>query len=67
MKPSRFVDNALEASDLMQGFVDLAEDQLSKLGPRELQAVLKELETRKPKGCEEAMAIAGIRYLIVTN
>lgn len=61
---AKFVDSALEASDLMQGFVDLMVDQLSKLGPRELRAVLKEVKTREPDDCQEAMALAGLTHLI---
>jgi hypothetical protein len=64
MDAAVFVDNALNASDLMQGFVDICADNLSELSEDDRAAVKEALNDVAPSGAEEAAAIAVLDHLL---
>lgn len=62
---SNWFQNALNASDMMQGYVDVVVDKIEAL--REdggLDELKKLVEKHEPTGCEEAAAKAMILWLI---
>jgi hypothetical protein len=64
VKIDEFLKNALSASDLVQGFVDKATDELEKLNERDRKALQTLLEKTKPKSAEEAAGIAVLQFLV---
>ena len=53
-----FITNAMEAADLLQGYVDHAENQIDNLEDSEIKVLERELEKMDTDGPEEAGAKA---------
>ena len=63
--PETFVQNAIEAADLMQGYVDICTDKLESLTDEQRAEVGKLVAKRMSStGAEEAGAIAILNHLL---
>ena len=58
-----FVTNALNAADLLQGYIDIASEKLDELTPAQKRNVLKELETTTPD--KEDPEAAGAKAILL--
>ena len=61
---AKFIMNAMNASDLMQGYIDIVINELENLTVRDRILVLDQLESFDPSSAEEAAAKAAIIFII---